>query len=300
MTLGQYSIEQKIKAKIDQQIAKHADVATVTYRSVKASFLSRKVSVNGIQFTPLKGNSKELTVKVDHLEISDLDRDTLIHLATNSNKPTLPKSMRVGVRGVHLTTDILGEKAGLALADFKYKELNLSFAMGFKVDREAKTVRFDDIGLEIADLGKISTTWDLSGVELPTDEQLAHPEQLTDQMKNEFKNKWMAAALHYADLKYTDLGFLKRLDESNKAKGKPSLAKSAEVLAQMMGRTPAKLNFVNEAIPKIQDFLTNGGTIALTSKPPKDQTLVELANPMALLDPNAFATQIGLSVEVTH
>jgi hypothetical protein len=296
MTLGQHSIERKIKAGLDQQISKHSEDAIVTYRNVKASFITRKISVNGIQYTSLKNNPKELTVKIDHVEISDLDMDTIIHMATNSKAPILPKSMRVGVSGVHLTAELLGEKAAQQLAEFQYTELNLSVAMGVKIDRAAKTVRLDEMGLEIADLGKLSTTWDFNSVELPSDEQLAHP----DQFKEAFANKWKSAALHYADFKYVDLGFLKRFDRANQAKGKPSLAQSAEQLAQMMGRSPAKLSFVNDAIPKIKDFLTNGGTIALRSKPAKDQPLVELANPMAFLDPNGFATQIGLSVEVTH
>ena len=297
LTLGQHSVERKLRSNINRQIAMHSEDVTATYKSVKANFLSRKVSVNGIEFTSLsEKNPNRLSLKIDHFELSDLDFETIAHLVTDSSQPILPKSLRVGLLGVHFTGELLGTQAAKFLADYQYNELNVSLAMGLKFNRDAKTMRFDDVGLEIADLGKISTTWDFSQIDLPSDEELANPKAAKDLLAR----KWKTAALHYADLKYVDLGFLKRFDQHNQAQGKPSLAKSAEMLAAMMGRSPAKLSFVNDAIPKVQDFLTNGGTITLKAAPAKDQPFVELANPMAFLDPNAFATQIGLSVEVTH
>jgi len=296
LAFGQRSVEQKVRANLNRQIETHADDVEITYHKVKASFLSRKVSVNGIEFTPLKNNPKQLSLKIDSVEVSDLDTETVIRMALNSKQPTLPKSVRIGIVGMHFTPELLGEKASAFLSDFKYNELNLSIALGLRFNREAQTARLDDMGMEIAEMGKISTTWEVSHIELPTDEQLANPEEA----KKLFASQARSIALHYADIKYADLGFLKRLDDYNKAKGKPSLAQSAQQIAQMMGRSPAKLSFVNEAIPKIQDFLTNGGTIALKSQPPKDPPLVELADPMGLLDPNAFASKIGLTIDVTH
>jgi hypothetical protein len=295
LTLGQRSVERKIRVGLNEQIASYADSATITYRSVKVSFLFGKVSINGIEFTPLQKNPKRLALKIDRLQFSELDFGSIAHLVKKSNEPILPKSLRVGLMGMHFTPELLGEKAGKALAEYHYDEMALSLALGLKFDREAKTVRIDDLGLEIADLGKLSTTWDFAQVSLPSEEQLKDPEAMKALARD-----WKNITLHYADLKYTDLGFFKRYDQVNAAKGQPTLAMSADMMSKAMGRTPAKLNFLNEAVPKIQDFLIHGGTIALKAQPAKDPTLVELANPLALLDPNAFATKIGLSLEVTH
>ncbi len=295
VTVGQHQVERKIKTQLNRQIAKHSDRVTITYRNVKANFFSRNVAVNDITVTPLTDNPKDLTLKIDRFELSDLDNETIVHMAMDSGKPRLPKTMRLGVIGLHLTADLLGEKASAALSEYNYSELNMSLAMGLQFDRENRKMRFDDIGLQIADLGKLSTTWDFSQVTLPSDDQLSDPQALKD-----LSSHWKEVALHYADIKYTDMGLLARLDTKLKNQGKPSLAQGAEQLAQMMGRTPAKLSFLNDAVPKLKDFLTNGGAIALKAAPVKDQTLVELANPMALMDPNAFATQIGLSIDVSH
>ena len=70
------------------------------------------------------------------------------------------------MNGAHFTPELLGKQSADVLQYFKYDEVKLSFSIGLKTNRDAKTLRFDDMNLEIADLGKISTTWDISHLTL--------------------------------------------------------------------------------------------------------------------------------------
>ena len=114
------------------------------------------------------------------------------------------------------------------------------------------------------------------------------------------KEAIIASSLHYADISYTDLGFMKRLDEWSKANGKPSLAQYSQMFGESMGRTPAKLSVIKDAIPKVQDFIKNGGRLSLRAKPTQDQPFVQVADPMNMLNPEKILADLGVSVEVSH
>jgi hypothetical protein len=296
VTFAQSYLERRIRHVVDESIAKNAEKVDVTYKNVKVSLLSRKIDINGIHIHELTG-SKNFEMDVDKFEMSDIDSATLLRMATDPQHKTLPSSLRIGALGMHFTPAILGDKGSKEIADLGYQELNVSMSLGLKMNRKEKTFRFDDVNLDVADLGKISTTWAFSQIEMPSDEELQHPETLQAVMKDRIKN----IAFHYADLRFEDHSLISRIDDKMKKSGKPPLSESVKGLSGIIqSRTPAKLAFLNDAFPKVQDFLSKGGAIALKAAPATDVTFVQLANPMNLMDPNAFAAQLGLSIEVTH
>lgn len=290
--IGQRAVEDGIRSNLNAQVAGGKSMIA-GYRNVRVSFLRRSVSILGIT---LKPPGKETSVEVDKIQMSDLDFVTIGRMVMGERKPTMPGSVRLSVKGMHIGQDVMGEKASKQLQELGLDELNVSFSMGFKSDREAHSMAINDMNVELKDLGKISTSLEISHVELPTDEELANPQALALTMSA----RLMASSLHYAELRFVDQGLLKLVDADFKRQGKPSLSESAKFLDMFTTRQPAQTSdFVSSAVPKVKAFLQNGGSIALKAQPPTDLPFVQFANPMLLLDPEAIAKTIGLSVDAS-
>ena len=91
LTLVQKQLEGKIRSKLNETIAQQADKADLRYRNVRESLLRGRVDVNGITYTPLKENPRNLSITIDQISISDVDVDSVSAMALKPSQKVIPK-----------------------------------------------------------------------------------------------------------------------------------------------------------------------------------------------------------------
>lgn len=137
-----------------------------------------------------------------------------------------------------------------------------------------------------------------SNVDLPSDDELSAPGFKTSAAR------YAALALHSAELRFTDDSLIEKINADAKTNGRATPADMLGLVAGFSSREPASQTpFMTDAVPKLQQFLRAGGSIALQAKPSADLPLVQIASPVArtaLMNPEALARQLGLSVEVSR
>jgi hypothetical protein len=73
MIFAQHFVEGQVRQNLDRTIAKSDGKVATTYQSVKVSFLRRKIDIRGLEFTVVSEKPNPITVKLDQIEISDID-----------------------------------------------------------------------------------------------------------------------------------------------------------------------------------------------------------------------------------
>ena len=297
LIVGVFVVQKVIEAAISENLttaaAKNRDAGAFSHKNVRVSLLNRSIRINGIKIESKKADE---TFSVDQLSISELDTATFLKLLAGA-KIIIPSHARLGFKGLHLTPAMLGSKAEKEMSELGYDELAVSASVGISINRELKSFAFDNLTVEIANAGRLSASAAFEGVAIPSEEELANLKE-KDMMKSENAMKLASAALKSFEVRYDDLSLISRIDKYGQSKGQPSFAVAAQSLSSRRGRGPASASpFMGDAIAKIQKFAEKPTSISLKANPPQPLPMSEMGM-SALFDPEGFANQLHLSLEV--
>lgn len=283
--------EAQIMLVLDYVSKSAADKTEFRYRNVRVSLWERAVRVNGISIRPV--DEKE-ALRIDRVSLSEIDWDTVLRITQTGGAPTLPRTVRVGFNGMHLTPRLLGSKAAAKLKELGYDEIDLSMSMGLLLDRRRKIFGVDDLNVEVADMGRLSFSIELGNVDMPSDGELLaikiNPETAKAQVPD-----FEEITLRWASVRYDDLSLLGRIDQKMKSEGSPGLSS----LIEIGSRLPASSDgFVAEAVGKFKTFVSAPDQTLEVSVRPADPMAFSSMGLEALAGPGQLAEKLNLTIEV--
>lgn len=284
-------LEMQITIALHQASRKMQSTTEFTYRNVRVSLWERAVRINGISVRPPKERE---ALRIDRVSISGIDWETILRASQSGGAPTIPRTMRLGFEGLHLTPRMLGSKGANQLKQLGYEEIALSMSAGFLFDRRRKIFGIEDMNVELRDMGRLSFSVELGNVQMPSDGQL-----LAIKMNPETAKAQAPAmediTLRSASLQYDDLSLIGRVDQLIKNSGGPGLAQMIEVGARMPA---AEGSFMADAVKKIQAFVSSPEQSLRLSVQPNEPMPLDSLGLEVLAGPDKLAQKLNLKLEV--
>ncbi|MES2962528.1 MAG: hypothetical protein V4760_01470 [Bdellovibrionota bacterium] len=284
--------ELRIVVGLDQAARQMAEKVDFKYRNVRVSLWERAIRINGIS---LKAPNERDALRIDRVTVSELDWETIFRVAQTGGAPTIPRTIRMGVHGVHLTPRMLGAKPASFMKQLGYDEISLSLSTGFLFDRRKNIFGVDGMTIEVADMGRLKFSFQLGNVRMPTDGELLALKTNPDGPKPEPPDM-KDATLRSAEISYHDLSLLGRIDQMLKNEGKPGLAD----LVQIGTRMPASAGgqFIADAVEKVNKFVSAPEQSIRISSQPLEPLPLDSLGLEVLLGPDKLAKKLNLQIDV--
>jgi hypothetical protein len=288
---AQKTLEMQATVVLDQVALKMMPALDLRYRNVRVSIWERAIRINGISINQL---GEREALRIDRVSISDIDWETVARLLQTGGLPTLPKTVRIGFDGLHLTPRMLGAQGAAAIATLGYEEISLSMSSGFLFDRANKIFGIDRMTIEGRDMGRLSYSIQLGEFPFPTDRDLV---AMSRNPKSERPTPPDVSELTFVtgEIRYDDFSLLGRIDKMLTQQGKPTLAQ----MTKMTERLPASAgSFMGDAAKKMNKFLSQPDQSLRISARPQQPLPISSLGLEALLGPEKLAKTLDLRIEV--
>ncbi|MEK7357935.1 MAG: hypothetical protein AAB250_15910 [Bdellovibrionota bacterium] len=287
----QKTMEMQISVVLNQVAIRMLPQLDFRYRNVRVSLWERAVRINGISIQSL---GERESLRIERVSVSEVDWDTIFRLAQTGGMITLPRTVRVGFKGMHLTPRLLGAKPAALLKQLGYDDIELSMSSGFLFDRSAKIFGIDRMNVEIQEMGRLSFSVEVGDFPFPTDRDLI---ALSRDPKSEKPPvpEFADLTLRYGEIRYDDFSLVGRVDQMLKNEGMPGLA----AVIESSTRLPASADgFVGQATAKLKKFIaTPEQSIRLSTRPSEPLPFAAIGLE-ALLGPDKLAKRLDLRLDV--
>lgn len=287
----------EIKPKIDGALRLLAPKFNVTYSDVKVNLFSQTLSLTALSVSSEKTSSP---VQIGRASVGRVDWQSVLQMI-RSKHAMLPRSIWFALEDVQIerlapvtAEPGLLEKLGIA-------QLKFSLSSRLRMNIETGLVAIEDLILSADRLGELEFAIELRRVAIPsaavlTPAILKDHEWLTAQTA-----EWKKIELASMQIKYVDSSLIKKLDAFLESQGEPPLSGFIEIILQAQ-KSPSPTiapdqAVVESALSQLKKFTDRPRSLVIRIAPIKNVNLAMILEDQSIIDVQAMANLLGLTVE---
>lgn len=237
------------EGKVNEAIAKAANVADIDYEKVSVDLLGMDVRISGIIVSPADSEEK---LKIDEIVIYDID--------DNADIPTF---LSMTCNGIELNMKDLGEEAE-KLRRLGYNDkLMVNLTAEYAYDKEKKEIDIKKIGIGADEAGEINVSFRLGNISL-------EPEKIAGLLFS-----FPQVIFHEAKIEYDDDSLVERLMKLGAEEQQVNIKDFKKSLIQEVEKEieKEKDDFTKKALSEVKEFLEDPEEFSISASPSKPHPL---------------------------
>lgn len=258
------------KERVNNAIAKAANIVDVDYKKVSVDLLGMDVRISDILVSPVAAKEK---IKIDEIIIHDID-----------DKSDTPTFLSVSFNGIELNLKELGEDAkGLNSLGYNDKMM-INLTADYTYDKDKNELDIKKIGIGADEAGEISVSLRLGNINLK-------PEKIVGLLF-----AFPQVIFYEAKIKYEDNSLAERLMKLGAQKGQTNVKDFKKSLLQKLEKEikKEKDDFTKKALVEVKEFLEDPEEFSILASPSKPYPIDRI---MRVEDPKDVISLLNIQIK---